>query len=64
LEQETHQLTSENVVLRASLSDRDHLGELIGRGSAMQKAYERLLKAAVSDAPIILYGETGVSNSR
>jgi len=60
LEQETRKLSSENVVLKASLSDRDHLGELIGRGPAMQKAYERLLKAAVSDAPVMLYGETGV----
>ncbi len=60
LEQEALQLSTENVVLKASLSDRDHLGELIGRGAAMQKAYERLLKAAVSDAPVILSGETGV----
>ena len=59
IENEAKQLESENVILKASLSDRDHLGELIGRGSAMQKVYERILKAAVSDAPVIIYGETG-----
>ncbi len=59
LERETRQLASENIVLKASLSERDRLGELIGRGPAMQKAYERLLKAAVTDAPVIVYGETG-----
>lgn len=60
LEQEARQLTSENVILKASLSERDHLGELIGQGPAMQKVYERLLKAAITDAPAIIYGETGV----
>ena len=59
LEQQTIELASENVILKASLSDRDHLGELTGRSPAMQKVYERLLKAAVSDAPVMIYGETG-----
>lgn len=59
LEQQALELASENVLLKASLSDRDHLGELIGRGPAMQKLYERLLKAAASDAPVMIYGETG-----
>ncbi len=59
LERETRQLASENIVLKASLSKRDRLGELVGSGPAMQKAYERLLKAAVTDAPVIVYGETG-----
>ena len=59
LEKKAEQLTSENVILKASLSTRDHLGELIGQGPAMQKVYERLLRAAVTDAPIIIHGETG-----
>ena len=59
LERETRKLASENIVLKASLSERDRLGELVGSGPAMQKAYERLLKAAVTDAPVIVYGETG-----
>ncbi len=59
LEQEAQQLTSENVILKASFSKRDHLGALIGQGPAMQKVYERLLKAAITDAPVIIYGETG-----
>jgi PAS domain S-box-containing protein len=59
LERQAKKLASENVILKASLSDRDHLGELIGRGPAMQKVYERILKTAVSDAPVIISGETG-----
>lgn len=59
LEQQARELASENILLKASLSDRDHLGELIGRSPAMQKVYERLLKAAASDAPVMIYGETG-----
>ena len=59
LEGQARRLESENVILKASLSDRDHLGELVGRGPVMQKVYERLLKAALSDAPVVIYGETG-----
>jgi PAS domain S-box-containing protein len=59
LEAQTLQLESENIILKASLQERDRLGELVGRAPVMQKMYERLLKAAMSDAPVIIYGETG-----
>jgi len=53
------QLEQENLSLKASLSDRDHFGELVGKSPAMQKLYERIVNAAASDDTIIIYGETG-----
>lgn len=59
LEAQTRQLESENILLKASRNDRERLGELVGRGAVMQVVYERIVKAAVSDAPVMIYGETG-----
>jgi PAS domain S-box-containing protein len=59
LEQKTHQLESENLTLRATLHDRDHFGDLVGKSPVMQKIYEYLVNAAASDETVIIYGETG-----
>ena len=52
-------LEQENLSLKASLSDRDHFGKLVGQSSTMQKVYERITQAAASEETIIIYGETG-----
>ncbi len=53
------ELEHENLTLKASLSDRDHFGKLVGHSALMQKVYERMAQAAASQETIIIYGETG-----
>ena len=59
LEQKTQALEAENLSLRASLSDRERLGELVGKSPSMHKVYERLIQAAASPETVMIYGETG-----
>ncbi len=53
------QLHDENRALRSSLKERYRLGEIIGRSPAMQEVYERILKAAATDAAVAIFGESG-----
>lgn len=53
------QLHEENDRLRSSIKERYRLGSLIGKSPEMQKVYERILKAAATDAPVFVYGESG-----
>jgi len=52
-------LDSENRVLRSSLKERYRLGDILGRSPAMQDVYERILKAAATDASVAIFGESG-----
>ena len=52
-------LEQENRALHVSLSNRDHFGTLVGKSPVIQKVYDRIVRAAASDDPIIIYGETG-----
>ncbi len=52
-------LDSENRVLKSSLKERYRLGEILGRSPAMQTVYEMILKAAVTDASVAVFGESG-----
>jgi len=52
-------LRQENLRLRASLADRYRFGKIIGKSRAMQEVYESILKAAASDASVIVHGESG-----
>jgi transcriptional regulator with PAS, ATPase and Fis domain len=52
-------LQAENLRLRASMNERYRLGPLIGKSAAMQKIYNRILKAAESTASVIVTGESG-----
>lgn len=52
-------LDNENRVLRSSLKERYRLGEILGRSQAMQEVYELILKAAVTDASVAVFGESG-----
>ncbi len=50
---------SENKILRSALKERYRFGEIVGKSDAMQKVYELILRAASSNAHVILYGESG-----
>lgn len=52
-------LNDENRVLRSSLKERYRLGNIIGRSMAMQEVYEIILKAAATNASVVIYGESG-----
>lgn len=52
-------LHEENVRLRSSIKERYRLGSLIGKSDAIQKVYELILKAASTNASVIIHGESG-----
>jgi PAS domain S-box-containing protein len=56
---EAEHLRIENRTLRFSTQDRYRFGNIIGKSQPMQKVYELILKAACSDASVIIYGESG-----
>lgn len=53
------QLHDENLVLRASLKERYRFGNILGRSPIMQEVYELIMKAAVTDASVAIFGESG-----
>lgn len=57
-EQERH-LKKENRRLRTTIQDRYKFGGIVGKSLAMQKVYELILRAAATDANVIIYGESG-----
>ncbi|MCP4754388.1 MAG: AAA family ATPase [Proteobacteria bacterium] len=59
LQEREENLRRENVRLRTHIQDRYRFGNIIGKSTAMQKVYEIMLKAAGSEANIVIYGETG-----
>ena len=52
-------LREENVRLKANIKERYRFGKIIGKSPVMQRIYELILKAAASDAGVIVYGESG-----
>ena len=52
-------LHEENIRLRSSIKERYRLGQLIGKSAAMQNVYERIVKAAGTEATVIISGESG-----
>ena len=52
-------LREENVRLKANIKERYRFGKIIGKSPVMQEIYELILKAAASDAGVIVYGESG-----
>ena len=52
-------LRKENLRLRSSISDRYRFGDIIGKSEPMQAVYDLILKAAASDASVIVFGESG-----
>ena len=52
-------LQEENRELKSSLENADKLGSIVGKSQAMHSVYAKILKAAETDANVLLYGETG-----
>ncbi|MFC1858835.1 sigma-54 interaction domain-containing protein, partial [Thermodesulfobacteriota bacterium] len=52
-------LREENIRLRSNIKDRYKFGKIIGKSPTMQEVYELILKAAATDANVIVYGESG-----
>jgi PAS domain S-box-containing protein len=52
-------LRKENLRLRSSISDRYRFGDIIGKSEPMQAVYDLILRAAASDASVIVFGESG-----
>jgi PAS domain S-box-containing protein len=52
-------LYMENIKLRSSIKDRFRFGDIVGKSQAMQKVYELIIRAASSDANVVIYGESG-----
>jgi PAS domain S-box-containing protein len=52
-------LRKENLRLRSSISDRYRFGDIVGKSEPMQAVYDLILKAAASDASVIIFGESG-----
>ena len=53
------ELDKENRRLRSSIRDRFRFGPILGRSESMQQIYDMILRAAASDANVIVYGESG-----
>lgn len=53
------QLHDENRVLRSSLKERYRFGNILGRSPIMQEVYELIMKAAVTEASVSIFGESG-----
>jgi|APLak6261684236_1056157.scaffolds.fasta_scaffold00587_6 two-component system response regulator HydG len=51
---------SREIELEAKVRERWQLGGLIGRSSAMQNLYQKVLRAAASEATVLITGESGV----
>ena len=52
-------LRKENLRLRSSMNERYRFGDIIGKSAKMQAVYDLILKAANSDANVIIFGESG-----
>ncbi|MFP4310153.1 MAG: sigma 54-interacting transcriptional regulator, partial [Desulfococcaceae bacterium] len=58
-QEEELRLRDENRKLRSAVQDGFGFGNIVGRSPAMQPVYDRILKAASSDDPAVVYGESG-----
>jgi DNA-binding NtrC family response regulator len=45
--------------MNITLGDSEQFGMLVGKSQVMRKVYETMLRAAATDAPVVIYGETG-----
>ena len=57
--EETLKLKEENIRLKSQLKNPKGLGLMIGRSRPMQDVYETIIKAASSNANVVVYGESG-----
>ena len=58
-QEQAENLQKLNIKLRSSIRERFRFGNIIGKSPAMQKVYELIIRAAGSDANVVIYGESG-----
>ncbi|BBO69622.1 hypothetical protein DSCA_35520 [Desulfosarcina alkanivorans] len=59
LRQRETQLSEKNRRLKSSMRTASRFGHIIGKSRPMQEVYENILKAAESNAHVIIYGQSG-----
>ncbi len=59
MQEEAEYYRKENIKLRSTIKERYKLGNIIGKSQAMQEVYELIIKAANSDASVVIFGESG-----
>jgi len=59
LQEKSEQIRKEYARLKSTVKERYKFGNIIGKSAAMQKVYENILKAAATDANVIVTGESG-----
>ena len=59
LRQREAELAAKNRRLKTSLRTASRFGRIVGKSKAMQEVYENILKAAESNAHVIIYGASG-----
>lgn len=52
-------LAREYKTLELALGDRGQFGNMVGKSPEMKKVYENILRAAATDFPVAIHGETG-----
>lgn len=52
-------IQEEQQTLSASLGEKENFGCLVGGSQVMRKVYGKILRSAATDAPVMIYGETG-----
>ena len=52
-------LRNENIVLRSAMKERYRFENIVGKSRVMQTVYELVVRAAASNAHVIIYGESG-----
>ena len=59
MQEDAEYYRKENIKLRSTIKERYKFGDIIGKSQAMQRVYELILKAANSDASVVIFGESG-----
>ena len=59
MQEEAEYFRKENIKLKSTIKERYKFGDIIGKSQAMQEVYELIIKAANSDASVVIFGESG-----
>lgn len=59
LRRESDYLREQNIQLRMAMKDRYRFGDIIGKSPGMRTVYELIIKAAETDAAVLIRGESG-----
>lgn len=59
IEQERQKLKQENLRLKSAMKDRYRFGSIVGKSLPMQEVYALIVRAAASEAHVMICGESG-----